>query len=252
MGGFFVENLKGFIEENICKIVENASAVTKFRKPLVGFASASDKRFDELKETAHPGHLSPRDILEDCKTVVAFFIPFTKELVDINRRHNYVSREWALAYVETNELINKICSDMKEKLGSIGVTCAFVPATHNFDKDLLMAPWSHRHAAFIAGLGTFGINNMLITKSGCGGRFGSFVIDEYVEPTKGSKEEYCLYKKDGSCGQCVKMCPTGALTYDGFDRKKCYKYLLKVAERYKDIGLCDVCGKCDNGPCAVW
>ncbi|WP_338094171.1 hypothetical protein [Methanorbis furvi] len=34
--------------------------------------------------------------------------------------------------------------------------------------------WSHRHFAVLAGLGTFGVNNMLITRMGCYGRVSSF------------------------------------------------------------------------------
>lgn len=40
-----------------------------------------------------------------------------------------------------------------------------------------MSEWSHRHAAYIAGLGIFGINNMLITNKGCVGRIPSFYED---------------------------------------------------------------------------
>jgi len=246
-----MRNLKEYIEENVREIVLNSSNATKYRTPLVAFADANDKRFNFLKEHAHPEHFTPFDLLLDAKTVVAFFIPFTRELVELNKNHSYVSREWAVAYIETNKLIGEICSNMKKKLNEQGISCETVPATHNFDEEKLMSRWSHRHAAYIAGLGTFGLNNMLITKSGCAGRYGSFIINKYIEPTEGLKDEYCLYKKNGSCGICVKMCPSGALNYEGFDRHKCYKYLLEVADRYKDVGFCDACGKCDNGPCAV-
>lgn len=246
-----MEELRKYIEEGIKKIVSDSGNVTKYRTPLVAFASAEDERFDLLKKVAHPEHFTSFDLLEDAVTVVAFFIPFTRELVEINRADGYVSREWALAYVETNKLINEVCGVMKERLNGLGVKCETVAATHNFDKQKLVSKWSHRHAAYIAGLGTFGINNMLITKAGSGGRFGSFVINRYIEPSKGPNEEYCMYKKNKSCGVCVKLCPSGALTYDGFDRHKCYRYLLEVAERYRDIGFCDACGKCDSGPCSV-
>lgn len=244
-------NLKEYIEESIREIVAESSNVTKYRTPIVAFADADDERFKSLSQVAHRGHFSPNDLLQSAKTVVAFFIPFTKELIKLNKDHSYISREWAMAYVETNKLIGEVCSTLKERLGKLGVECATVPATHNFDEETLMSYWSHRHAAYIAGLGTFGINNMLISEAGCGGRYGSFVISERIEPTEPPKEEYCLYKKNGSCGICVRMCPSGALTYEGFDRHKCYKYLLEVADTYKDVGLCDVCGKCDNAPCAV-
>lgn len=42
-----------------------------------------------------------------------------------------------------------------------------------------------------------------------------------------------------------------ALTVDGLDKPACYRRLLEVDARYDDLGLCDVCGKCATGPCAV-
>ena len=53
----------------------------------------------------------------------------------------------------------------------------------------LISDWSHRHVAVIAGLGKFGLNNMLITDNGCCGRVGSFITDLKIEPTKRKMEK---------------------------------------------------------------
>lgn len=233
--------------------MNQSNGKTRYRAPLIGYADAQDPRFLELKKHAHSQHFTPQQLLEGAKTVVVYFIPFTKELVELNRKHAYIAPEWALAYVETNQLINDIAETVKEKLNTHAVQCASIAATHNFDEKTLMSYWSHRHVAYIAGLGSFGINNMLITRKGCAGRYGSFVIDYKLTPTQSQNIEYCLYKSEGRCGACVHQCPTGALQFDGFDRHKCYAYLLEVAEHYRDMNaLCDVCGKCDNATCAVW
>jgi hypothetical protein len=39
-----------------------------------------------------------------------------------------------------------------------------LPPTHNFDEKKLISDWSHKHIGFIAGLGKFGLHQMLITK----------------------------------------------------------------------------------------
>ncbi|HNX60797.1 MAG TPA: epoxyqueuosine reductase, partial [Spirochaetota bacterium] len=128
-----------------------------------------------------------------------------------------------------------------------------IPATHNFDKVKLISRWSHRHIAHLAGLGTFGINNMLITESGCCGRFGSIITDCPV--TIGEKQpvaDKCLYKAAGKCGVCVRKCVNGALRFDGFDRHKCYESCLANEELHRSIGKADVCGKCTVGlPCSL-
>lgn len=111
-----------------------------------------------------------------------------------------------------------------------------------------MSDWSHRHVAWIAGLGTFGLHNLLITARGCCGRLGSFVTDAACTPSASPGFEYCLFKSKGTCGACVKNCVTGALKEDSFDRHRCYGLLLENAALFENEGLADVCGKCT---CAV-
>ena len=245
-------NIKEIIEKVIFDTVNDNVYKTKYRKPLVGYASSKDPLFYRLKEVAHKDHLLPSDLLSSAKTVVAYFIPFTAELVAENRAHKYVAPSWALAYVETNRLIGDINRRLQEELFKQGVKTSILPATHNFDAETIMSKWSHRHIAFIAGLGTFGINNLLISKKGCAGRYGSFVIDVELKANDIIEEETCLYKKDQSCMYCFDNCPVEALNFERFKREKCYDYLLEVLDHFSDIdSLCDVCGKCNCGPCAI-
>ncbi|MGC9347755.1 MAG: hypothetical protein ACP5JG_06425 [Anaerolineae bacterium] len=111
-----------------------------------------------------------------------------------------------------------------------------------------MSDWSHRHVAYIAGLGTFGRHHMLITEDGCCGRLNSLVTDAVVAPTPRPKTEACLYKAGGSCRACATRCPVEVLGETSFDRRACYSVCLENAARHADLGLADVCGKC---ACAV-
>jgi epoxyqueuosine reductase QueG len=95
---------------------------------------------------------------------------------------------------------------------------------------------------------------MLITDAGCAGRFGSLVVDAALKPSSSPDAahcERCRYFVDGSCRVCVERCPVGALTEDGLDKRRCYAWLLQVADGFRDLGLADVCGKCATGPCAL-
>jgi epoxyqueuosine reductase QueG len=107
--------------------------------------------------------------------------------------------------------------------------------------------------AHIAGLGTVGINNMLITDSGCCGRLGSIVTSCELEyPSTEQLEEKCLFKMDGSCGICRERCIVGAYGDGDFNRALCYETCLENAGYHEDIGLADVCGKCCVGlPCSI-
>ncbi|HUW64932.1 MAG TPA: epoxyqueuosine reductase [Spirochaetia bacterium] len=243
--------MKDFIEQSIMQVVTQAAGKTAYRQPLVGFARADDPLFRELKKAVGPGHLLPQDLLPEAVSVLAFFLPFHKELVETNKKHPYVAREWAEAYIETNRLISHCCEVLGEKLAARGVKTAWQQPTHNFDPEKLVSFWSHKHVAFVCGLGTFGLNHLLITPAGCAGRLGSLVTDHSLPPSPRPAGHNCLYYRQETCLTCVKRCPTGALTPGGLDKQKCYGHLLQVDAHFCDLGTCDVCGKCATGPCAV-
>jgi epoxyqueuosine reductase QueG len=232
--------------------VAESSIKSWYREPIVGFADPKSGAFSLLKKWVHPAHFLPEDLLGDARAVVAFFIPFSKEVVITNADAEGVARMWAVAYIETNRLIDEIYAALEAELARIGTIMKSVQATHQFDKNTLMSRWSHKHVAYLCGLGSFGINRMLITRRGCAGRFGSFVIDQPCTPGAGLEKELCAYKAKGVCGECVKTCPTGALSSEGFDRQRCYQYLLEIDARFDDLDTCDVCGKCAVQRCALF
>ncbi len=234
--------------------VTQADTATAYRTPLIGFAAAADPRFAELRRVVEPTHLLPTDLLPGARSVVSFFLPFGRRVIEANARHrDEVAREWAVAYVETNALIGRITAHLIESLEELDIRAATEPATHNFDPVSLVSRWSHKSVAFIAGLGSFGAHRMLITNAGCAGRFGSLVLDVDL-PIKREKadetREHCLYNQNGTCLACVARCPVGALDSDGLDKQRCYRHLLEIAKGYADLGLTDVCGKCAIGPCS--
>ena len=236
----------------IHRLVGEAGTATAYREPLVGFASADDPRFEGLRDTV-PGHRLPEDLLPDARTVIAFFLPFERWVVDANATHwENVASEWATAYVETNALIGQITTHLIEALAKRGIGAMAEPPTHNFDPVTLTSSWSHKSAAVIAGLGSFGLHHMVITDAGCAGRFGSLVIDAALPIAVTQTKERCLYRHDGSCRECVKRCPIQALDPDGsLDRKRCYQHLQAVSKSHERLGAVSVCGKCALGPCAL-
>lgn len=241
--------MKAKIEQAIKSFVieykEKNNTVTQWREPLVGFADCSNELFYKYKHMIDENYLLPQDILPEAKTAVAYFIPFTEELVKTNYGGSIPSRDWAVAYVETNKLLNDLGEYLIEELGKIGVKANMARfSSPGFNTDKVISYWSHRHVAYAAGLGSFGINNMLITDKGCCGRFGSIVINYYIKPNDILRDEACLYKINGTCKKCVEACPSKALTTEGFDRHKCYELLLEYDKMFNDMELSEVCGKC--------
>jgi len=239
------------IESFVNNLVASNKTRTKWGTPLVGFADAKDPLFEKMKEAVRPSHATPEDLLANARTVIAYFLPFVQEIPRSNIQNYNASREWAVAYVETNQLIIDLNNHLADILQKHGFSTKVLPPTHNFDTEQLMADWSHKHIAYIAGLGKFGLHHMLITEKGCCGRLGSVVTDAVFPPSARPEGQFCLGLYDGSCKVCIKKCPNGALTEDTYDRHKCYELLLENADIYEEEGLADVCGKCTSVvPCS--
>jgi epoxyqueuosine reductase QueG len=241
---------------------------TKSGTPLVGFADASHPYILSLKEIIGPLHSFPTDVLDDAVTIIAYYVPFTNDLAKTNLKlRRLASPEWALAYEQTNKMFGSLNTFLIEYLANIGYTAAVSKEATTFHKENLISNWSQRHFAYTAGLGTFGLNNMLITKRGCCGRYSTVVTNLDVEPDAPLSEELCIFKKSGNCGICVKNCPMGAFSVLGYERQKCYSLLRENAKIYTEFGSSyvdekgrdsnsegsEVCGKCiTSSPCAFW
>jgi epoxyqueuosine reductase QueG len=223
-----------------------------WKEPIIHFISSGNSELAGLKASVSPDHLLPSDILAVAESIISFFIPFHEGIVKSNMKNIEASKEWAAAYIYTNDLIRIISNRVEIILNETGYRVGKIPATHNFDRIKLISNWSHRHIAYIARLGTFGINNMLITDKGCCGRLGSIITDcKFTYQSTEKLNEKCLNKSDGSCGFCRNKCIADAYAGNQFDRHKCYEKCLMNAELHKDTGYADVCGKCLVGlPCS--
>ena len=262
------QKILDLIHSYISEYQQREEIATIYGEPLVGFADAWHPYVQSLPQLISPTHELPQNVLSNAKTIIAYYVPFTKALAKTNLSSGILaSPEWARAYEETNALFGELNAEIihfiQVKAGHAGVT----PKAVTFDQDLLISDWSQRHIAYAAGLGTFGLNNMLLTRNGCCGRFSTVITNLDLEADHPLTEEYCLYKKNGTCGACVKHCPTGALTCDGYDRFKCYAICKENAKIYTQFGSSytneddtgansvgsEVCGKCVTGsPCAFW
>lgn len=247
-----LDSLKRTISKRVAGYPSQSGTQTRWREPIVGVAAASDPLFARFKEVVRPSHCTPRELLPGAESVVTFFIPFAAHLHRDNAAGPWCSRSWAVAYVETNRLIGELSDHLRAVLERAGWRAAAVPPTHNFDEQTLMSDWSHRHAAYAAGIGRFGVHNLLITEAGCSGRLGSLITDMPLLPSPAQEGEFCLHKAGYKCLKCVQRCRYGALFPDRFDRHACYRQCLANASRHPDVGLADVCGKCASlVPCSV-
>lgn len=248
MSNISIENLQQFLEDYVAAEPERSKTEDFWRSPILASAPVDD-RFDVLPQIAMDEHLLPHDLLETARSVLVFFIPFKKALVKENREGDRPCKNWGLAYVRTNNLINRASEAIGEFLMKAGYRSGLTPATHNFDEERLMARWSHKHLGHLVGLGRFGTHCMLITPKGCCGRFGSLVTEaDLGDNPLIFSEEACLLKAGKKCGKCIEKCPVGALAETEFDRRKCWDRLnenLATLDFFSNLpDTTHVCGKC--------
>ena len=235
--------------ELICRDCEERNQKILWKKPLVRFADARDPYFEKLRELIRPDHHMPQDFLPGAKTVISWFLPFLEEIGRENQGGDLPAESWADAYIVTNAMAARVNEQLCGWIREMPGQDAAVP----FDAGMLgreipWSLWSQRHVAYLAGQGTFGVNNMLITEQGCVGRYFSTVTTLEVPYDSPVTEERCLYKRNGACGICMKNCPVGALTAEGFDRYRCMN---RLNDNLAHHSAASVCGKCLVGlPCS--
>jgi epoxyqueuosine reductase QueG len=118
------------------------------------------------------------------------------------------------------------------------------------------SPWSHRHMAYAAGLGTFGMHDFLITEKGCAHRTGSFVVNLKLQPDRIRPDDihaYCLQYQGIRCLKCKSRCPVDAISEEtAHDKEACMQRVAastKYCNRHYHIFIYG-CGLCATGtPC---
>ncbi len=249
-----------------------------FDAPLVGFVRGNDPIFDQFKEIIGPHHFTPYEIMrwqaekngvkppapEDL-SVVSFVMPITAN----TKKDNATAKDWpAERWAQTRMLgemfsqtfVREIVTDLMNN----GILAIAPDVTPIFNKKRYpnvgwASPWSHRHIAYAAGLGTFGMQDFLITEKGCAHRLGSFVVNLKLAPNRTRPDDihaYCLHYQGHKCLICAKRCPVDAITAENaHDKEACYQ---KVASSLKyciknyhifiyGCGLCATRVPCESG-----
>jgi len=203
MGNSLFHNPEKYLEEEIKRFVaeDEANRFTMidnspmFDEPLVGFADGDDKIFDIYKEVVGDFHWKPGDLMQQLATdekydgslesisLICWVLPIMKETVKSNaKQKEFPSRKWAMTREmgeRHNKRLRQHVQDILRKEGFL----ALAPTLSTYWQFLvdervgLASNWSERHAAYAAGLGTFSLNDGLITPRGIAHRVGSVVVN---------------------------------------------------------------------------
>jgi epoxyqueuosine reductase len=235
---------KHFCVQSPLNTVIELDSLRIFDQPLFGVAAADDPLFGELKDANVVGsqHLSPKEWLASSKSVISYFLPFTKRVREANRLLGLPATEWLYGRIE-GEMFNIALRELiVQRFSDTGADAVAPALDARYKVTNRRSNWSERHVAYIAGLGTFSLSCSLITKQESAGRLGSVVVGADLPPTVRayqSRDEYC-----SKCGSCIPRCPPLAIAERGKDHVVCSDYLDEVKIRYSPrYG----CGKCQTG-----
>ncbi|MDR0523598.1 MAG: hypothetical protein LBG62_04180 [Candidatus Methanoplasma sp.] len=238
-----------------------------FGRPIIGIASPSDPLFSEFKRTVGPLHLTPSEAFAESfgeplrgGSVACMAFPISEKARAGNRlARDGPSLEWALCRAHGDGVLREAAAGVKSRLSAMGFRAAspmFEPwARIEKAPGYAYSVWSERHAAYAAGMGSFGLSDGFITEAGMAVRLVSFITEAEIEPDERRASGYgalCVSLSGGRCGACIRRCPVGAISEKGHDKEKCRSFVYGplAAEKYGLRGLQTGCGLCQTGvPC---
>ena len=208
--------------------------------PLVGFAPAC--RWDEpLFEPWVPEAFRPRAIFPETNTVIVIGLPVSLPVLETAPSIWYHE-----LYRTVNTLLDQEGYRIASALTAEGYPSVWIPRDGYGSIGVLKkrpcAFFSHRHAALLAGLGNFGVNNMLLTPEfGPRVRFTSILTTAEIEPDPVLEKPLCI-----RCQRCVEACPVHALDGQNYpagltDKKTCATRSEALLKRF--ISPCGICIK---------
>ncbi len=219
-------------------------------EPIIGFADGRDPLFSEYKRKDIIGeyHLTPEEAmatylerqqkkaldkrLQAVSVIAVAFTPSRETRLSNPNNARMASPRWGRAYGTSFGLMYETLNyavSLLEAAGrrAVAPACTRPMSIKISPEGLPYADWSEKHAAYAAGLGTFGLNTSLITEAGLPTQIGSIITDLAITATPRIYDNYrahCRGYRDDSCRLCAKHCPSGAVNIKAFDGKKCMAY----------------------------
>jgi ferredoxin len=246
-----------------------------YARPFFGYASADDPAWQSVKADVGDSSWTPLEAFLEALpesgatasglTVVSAVLPVTaRTAADQAASDCLPSERWLVSRHFHSLAVDGLARRLASRLGSLGHESMAPDQAPGFKtlphpRYLFTSKWSQRHAAWAAGLGTFGLSEGLITASGIAHRLTSVIVRARLTPTPRTYagfRDWCLFFSSGKCGECVRRCPAGAISPDGHDKALCREYMSRTvkpwaAGRFPDMEGAYACGLCQSRvPCA--
>jgi epoxyqueuosine reductase QueG len=244
-------------------------------EPHVAVARGDDPLFARMKKLIGPFLWTPEEayaiafpvtpVPASELKVISYVLPQTEATrIDQRQEQETPAERWARSRFYGEEINCELRQHLAAALSEAGFPAVAPERLPGFayqqsDNYGIASNWSERHTAFIAGHGTFGLSDGLITRWGKAVRFGSVVVKADLPVTQRAygddHQAWCLWYASGKCGACTHRCPVDAITTaDGHDKQACFSYIRDVTAPYATrtyatgatpCGLCQVKIPCE-------
>ncbi len=219
--------------------------------PLIGFApverwSHPPKELPNKFKEWIPEEFWPQSIYPETKTVIVIGLPVQLPIVETAPSIYYHE-----LYTIVNNLLDSKAYELSNYLTDKGCPSIYLPRDGYGNIDILLknpvAFFSHKHAAYLAGMGSFGENNVLLTKDyGPRVRFTSIFTSAIIEGDPITGDKLCTH-----CKRCANQCPVNAISkssessndsddnYRPIDKIACATRSKKLRKDYRSpCGIC--------------
>lgn len=217
----------------------------------VGVADPRAWDTDPVASSRVPEAGRPLSIMPDARSVIVVGIPVQSTVLDTapSVYYNHL-------YGVVNDMLDHVTERISMELMARGHRAVYVPRDGYFGLAGLRrdptAFFSHRHAAYLAGMGTFGYSGMLLTPAyGPRIRLSSVITSMDFPAGSPMVDDLCT-----GCRRCTRMCPAGAVPDRGYpsgltDKSACVEMHATLGEKGTTP-----CGRCiavcpigeDRGP----
>ena len=254
--------------------LHHATGEPAWAEPQLGYARGDDPLFARLKADIGDFYWTPREafriawpdieVTAGQLSVISYILPQTSATRrDQRQQTTYPAERWARSRFHGEAFNCVLRLHLAEQLTGAGHPATAPERLPGFayrqsPRFGLASNWSERHTAWVAGLGTFGLSDGLITKVGKAVRFGSVVAKIDLPPDErayAGHQDWCLWYAKGTCGACIRRCPVAAIGESGHDKQKCFDYIRNITAPYVEkhygtgatpCGLCQVKIPCEE------
>jgi epoxyqueuosine reductase QueG len=187
-----------------------------------------------------PKGFQPKDIYEDCKSVVVFAKKLPVESLFAAS---------CIPYTYVNDIITRKVDELgfeiALKLEGEGIRAVPIPSDDPYEywepeNSYGRAILSLRHAGHLAGLGVLGKNTLLINQE-----FGNMIqIGAILVPVELEGDTIATYEGCSTdCNLCIESCPAKALNGRTVDQKLCRPLSNYRSEKGYILKKCNICRK---------